>query len=177
MAATVSSLVPILAPLATLTVGLIAGLIAYQQWIVSKNKLKLDLFDRRYKNYMAFNKFLTTLLFKQTYEESELLEFYAGTADSNFLFGSEINDYRGEVSARGGSFVSSLKALRLENDPVKKDKFRQQFDHDLRWLVDQMPNLQKRFEPYLSYKKLSETSIFDKLYELAKMERKSENVV
>jgi len=49
----------LLSPIATLIVGLAVAIIAWQQWRVAKDKLRLDLFDRRYKVFEATRTFLT----------------------------------------------------------------------------------------------------------------------
>ena len=67
-------------------------MIAWQQWRVADNKLRLDLFDRRYKVYDATRKFLAVIIREATFTDSQLFEFYGGTSDAEFLFGADIVD-------------------------------------------------------------------------------------
>ncbi|MGD0137401.1 MAG: hypothetical protein ABSD28_00870 [Tepidisphaeraceae bacterium] len=48
----------VLKALTPLVIGLLAAYIAYQQWRTNHRKLKLDLFDRRYKVYQAARQLL-----------------------------------------------------------------------------------------------------------------------
>src|ERR1051325_9796179 len=89
-----------LAPIATLIVGLGVVFIAWQQWKLSHTKLRLDLFDRRYKVYDATRKFLGGIMSEATFSDSQLLAFYAGTSDAEFLFGSDIVDYIEQIRKR-----------------------------------------------------------------------------
>ena len=47
------ALVPVLSALLTPTIAIITTYIAYEQWRTNRNKLKLDLFDRRFAVYDA----------------------------------------------------------------------------------------------------------------------------
>src|SRR4051812_29661402 len=95
-----ADIVPYLAPSATLIVGLSVGFIAWQQWQLAHSKLRLDLFDRRYKVFDATRIFLAVIGRDSRFEESHLFEFDAGTSDAEFLFGSDIVNYLAEIRKR-----------------------------------------------------------------------------
>ena len=67
-----ATLIPYLAPAATLIVGLSVAFIAWQQWQLARNKLRLDLFDRRYKVFEATRRFLAVILRDARFEDSQL---------------------------------------------------------------------------------------------------------
>jgi len=94
------ALIPYLAPWATVIVGLSVACIAFQQWRVARNKLRMDLFDRRYKIYEATRKFLTEILRSASFDDSHLFEFYAGSSDAEFLFRSDVVDYLSHIRKR-----------------------------------------------------------------------------
>jgi hypothetical protein len=48
--------------IATLFLSIAVAIIAALQWRVAHNKLRLDLFDRRYQVYDATRKFLATIV-------------------------------------------------------------------------------------------------------------------
>ena len=87
-------------PIATLIVGLSVAFIAWQQWKVSHAKLRLDLFDRRYKVFEATRLFLGGIVSAATFDDSQLFTFYAGTADAEFLFDSEVVEYLAQIRKR-----------------------------------------------------------------------------
>jgi hypothetical protein len=144
-------IIPYLAPSATLIVGLSVAYIAWQQWQVARSKLRLDLFDRRYKVFEATRKFLAVISRDARFEDSQLFEFYAGTSDAEFLFGSEVVDYLEEIRER--SLDMRLHQKLYEPLPVGDERSRHvQFHHDqLVWLADQLTAMSKTFRPYLGF--------------------------
>ena len=86
--------------IATVVISLAITYIAWQQWQIARTKLRLDLFDRRYKVYDATRKFLAGILRDATFTDSQLFEFYAGTSDAEFLFASDVMDYLAQLRKR-----------------------------------------------------------------------------
>ena len=145
-------IIPYLAPSATLIVGLSVAYIAWQQWQVARSKLRLELFDRRYKVFEATRKFLAVILRDaRCFEDSQLFEFNAGTSDAEFLFGSEVVDYLAEIRKR--SLDMRFHQKLYEPLPVGDERSRHvQAHHDhLVWLADQLTAMSKTFRPYLGF--------------------------
>ena len=51
-----------LSALLTPTVAVFGSFIAYLQWVLARNKLKFDLFDRRYRVYEAARELLASIM-------------------------------------------------------------------------------------------------------------------
>ena len=68
--------------LVTLAVACAIAYVAWQQWRLARHRFRLDLFERRYKVYDATKKFVSLGQF----DDPQLFEFNAGTADAEFLF-------------------------------------------------------------------------------------------
>ena len=143
-----------LAPIATLIVGLAVAFIAWQQWQLARNKLRLDLFDRRYKVYDATRKFLSVILGKADFLDSQLFEFYAGTSDAEFLFESDVVDYLAELRKRAIDMRTHQHVF--DPLPVGEERSRHvQAAHDqLLWLSEQITAQKSVFAPYLSFAKI-----------------------
>jgi len=124
----------ILGPIATLLIGCLIGSIAWQQWQVARSKLRLDLFDRRYKVFDATRKFLAVILREARFEGSHLFEFFAGTSDAEFLFDSDIVDYLAQIRTRALNMRTHQKVY--EPLPAGDERSRHvQAEHDqLLWL-------------------------------------------
>ena len=121
------------------------------QWWVALNKLRLDLFDRRYKVYDATRKFLGTIFREAKFTNSELFEFYAGTSDAEFLFGADVVDYLGQIRKRAVHMQTAQQIY--EPLPVGDERtLHVQAGHDdLSWLTDQLTGMTKIFAPYLRF--------------------------
>jgi hypothetical protein len=146
-----STLVSILGPIATLMVGFAVAFIAWQQWQVARNKLRLDLFDRRYKVFDATRKFLAVIVRDATFLDSQLLEFYAGTSDAEFLFDADVVDYLAQVRKRAVDMRTHQKLY--ERMPVGDERSRHvQAEHEqLLWIGEQITAMTKTFTPYLGF--------------------------
>jgi hypothetical protein len=138
-------------PLATLVLGFAVAYVAWQQWQIARHRLRLDLFDRRYKVYDAARKFLSIILREARFEDSQLFEFYAGTSDAEFLFDSDVVDYLEQVRKRAVHMRTAQKIY--EHMPVGDERSRHvQSEHDdLLWLTDQLTAMTAVFRPYLGF--------------------------
>ena len=141
----------LLGPLATVLVGCLVAFIAWQQWQVAHAKLRLDLFDRRYKIYDATRKFVAGIVSEATFSDAQLFTFYAGTSDAEFLFGSDIVDYLTEIRKRALDMRMHQKVY--QPLPVGDEHSRHvQAEHDqLLWIGEQLTAMTKTFTPYLSF--------------------------
>jgi hypothetical protein len=137
--------------LVTLVIGCAVAYVAWQQWQVARHRLRLDLFDRRYKVYDATRKFLSIILREARFEDSQLFEFYAGTSDAEFLFDSHVVKYLEQVRKRAVDLCTHQKIY--EHMPVGDERSRHvQAEHDdLLWLTDQLTAMTKVFSPYLGF--------------------------
>jgi hypothetical protein len=137
--------------IATLFLSVAVVAIAWQQWRVAENKLRLDLFDRRYKVYDATRKFLTGILAKANFTLSDLFEFNTATFDAEFLFGADVTEHLDKIRKRA---VHLQTAQRIYDPlPVGDERSRhvQAAHDDLLWLTEQFTAINKAFIPYLGF--------------------------
>lgn len=93
--------------------GVCAPLIAYQQWKLNKHKLKLDLFDRRWKIYAAANDLLAMLINGSEDDRRECAkEFRRRLMDARFLCSSATIVFLERVDSRIKFVVDAERALR-----------------------------------------------------------------
>jgi len=137
--------------IATLFLSVAVVVLAWQQWRVADTKLRLDLFDRRYKVYDATKQFLAVIIREARFTHSQLIEFNIGTSDAEFLFRADVVDYLGQIRKRA---VHMWTAQRLyEPLPVGDERSRHVMaaHDDLSWLSDQITAMPKTFTPYLGF--------------------------
>ena len=140
-------------PAATFFVGVVLAIIAFLQFKVAHDKLRLELFDRRYKIYDATRRFLSVILQKATFDDSHLFEFYAGTSDAEFLFDIEIVEYLKQIRTR--ALDMRLKhTLYQTAHGEERGRMIDAESKQLLWLTDQLTAMSKVFAPYLSYAKI-----------------------
>ncbi len=92
-APTVPAWVTVLSALLTPTIAILALLIAWQQWQTNRNKLKLDLFDRRYVYYEAARELIGRILTSGKATDAVTFEFLHKTRGAQFIVGEAIATY------------------------------------------------------------------------------------
>jgi hypothetical protein len=138
--------------IATLFLSIAVVVIAWQQWRVAESKLRLDLFDRRYKVYDATRKFLSVIIREARFTNSDLFEFNAGTSDAQFLFKPDVAEYLAEIRRQALHLRTTrelLKKPRITDDELAR--LAQAENDDLSWLGDQIIAMTKVFAPYLGF--------------------------
>jgi hypothetical protein len=139
--------------IATLLVGLIVAYIAWQQWQVSHAKLRLDLFDRRYKVYDETRQFLGCIIREATFSDSQLFTFYGGTSDAEFLFDAEVVGYLKEIAKRAIDMRLQHKLYQNAEGEARTAMIQKENDH-LLWLSNQITAMTATFTPYLGFSNL-----------------------
>lgn len=141
---------PSLLPIATFFLSAAVGLVAWLQWHVARNKLRLDLFDRRYKVFEGTRKFLQTASF----ENGELRLFKFATADAEFLFGSDVVEWLAEIREKAAHLITVRTLLARPKDDDDLAKLAEAQEADLLWLANRTDTLTKVFAPYLGFAKI-----------------------
>jgi hypothetical protein len=139
-------------PIATLFLSIAVVLIALQPWQVAHDKLRLDLFDRRYKVFDATRRFLALIIRDANFENSQLVEFNAGTCDGSFFFRADVVDYLSQIRQRALDMRTHRKRLdggRLEND--EHSRLAQAENEELKRLNDQLTAMTNVFAPTLIF--------------------------
>ena len=140
-----------IATLATLFVGLAAAFIGWQQWLVASNKLRLELFDRRYRVYVAAKNFLWAVQRRGDLDDSLLFEFNAGVSDAAFFFDSDVVGYLVELRKRAVDLQMHSKLLNPLPAGEERSRHAQAVCDQSIWLGEQFPVLEARFMPYLGF--------------------------
>lgn len=141
---------------------IIAILLAYIAWqnyrineagfYINKDKLRLDLFDRRYKIFEAFRALFLDFAINAKVDSTKLSEFIINTTDTEFLFGNEVTLYREEVKDN----LFRLRTIhgRLERgvpEDVERGKLAEEAEKLEEWLVSQNDHIKKLFKKYLRF--------------------------
>lgn len=155
---------------ATFSVSVTMGILTYQiskaQKNLAKEKLKLDLFDRRYVLYNNIKKYLSYALVgkdirvKENGEEKFYDEIFNCRRESLFLFGREMSEELYKIYRKindGFSYKNGLKDIGEKDcykfSPIQKteEKLHEQIsliDEELKEYFDRVEDL---FAPYMSF--------------------------
>jgi hypothetical protein len=87
---------------ATLAIASFLAYIAWQQHKTARDKLKLDLYDRRYKVYRGLIDLLAAAVQEVRVPNDAFAKYFAATHEGRFLFGEDISHYLVEVREKIG---------------------------------------------------------------------------
>ena len=87
--------------IATILLAAVVAGVTWMQWRVADNKLRLDLFDRRYQVYEATLRFFFQSVQHSTQIDLYLSVFNEETLKAEFLFDTDVVKYLGENSSTG----------------------------------------------------------------------------
>ena len=141
----------VLAALLTPTIAILGSIIAYRQWRIAQNKLKFDLFDRRFAVYDATRALLASIMTSGQAKQEEVYKFMAGTRTAKWLLNDDVAQYIDEVLWHK---VVDLQTLQeeLQGLPVGGERTRnvRAQSEIKKWLLDQFKVLDEKFAPFLS---------------------------
>lgn len=145
----------------TIIIGLLAVYIAYQQYRTNQNKLRLDLYDKRFLVYTTFRNAILEIEKEGTISSKGLAEFFAKLNESDFLFKKDIIEYKNTfrnklVRLRGAQ--NELEGLlhtfqTEENRHLWKKSANEKVELAL-WFSKQHEEIKNRFGKYLNFKKI-----------------------
>ena len=148
-------IVQIISSVGTLFIASVVVYITFQQHKTNKDKLRLDLFEKRYKVYKTLMEFLAHVVTYGDVEEKKVWTFNAETNDSVFLFGEEISSYINNVYKKAWE-------LRTANFKLEHQKFRSETlkqvdatfnnrEDVFQWFSKELVKTQEIFKPYLKF--------------------------
>ena len=80
-----------------LVIGIVAASLTWGQWKATRDKLRLDLFEKRYVIYDETQKVLATTLLNGTVTYDEITAYHRKTKGTEFLFEFEVEAYLDEL--------------------------------------------------------------------------------
>lgn len=126
--------------------------IAYQQWITARDKLRLDLYERRMAVFTAAWETLGVVFTRGDLTREDESTYLQGTAGAQWLFGKEIQEYLGK------EFWGQLCELHryvAEMDGLppgpQRSELSQKKLEQRKWFYAQSDRMEKLFHPYLGF--------------------------
>jgi hypothetical protein len=136
----------------------IAVYIAIRQWLTNRQRVKLDIFDRRFRVFLEVRKVLSSVIPEGSASNERFLRFRTGVAQSYFIFGPEIETYLDEIYSHGIKLAYADGQRRSPKEQRAEDhdsmKFSKEVHTHLTWLMGQLPVAKEKFKKYLDVSKL-----------------------
>jgi len=140
--------------LAALT-AILALWIAYQQFQTNRAKLRLDLYERRFRVFDGLSEFLASVYRDADVKIEDLRKFAVSTNEAAFLFGPDVSAYLDELRTKAGN-LRVLNAKLHESDlPIGPDRNQaaKEKARVLEWLIAQFDASRERFAKYRDFRR------------------------
>ncbi|WP_210024194.1 hypothetical protein [Methylocaldum sp. RMAD-M] len=139
-----------LSALLTPTVAVLGSFIAYRQWRLAQNKLKLDLFERRLTVYEAARTLLSSIMATGKAKDGEVFKFMVATREAKWLFNESVAEYLDKQLYHKAIDLQTLDA-ELEGVPVGEERRKNvRAQAEIKeWFMAQYEVLDEMFSPFL----------------------------
>lgn len=142
--------VDVLQALLTPTIALAAVGIGLAQWWIARNKLKLDLFDRRWGVYIAARDLLSEIFTHGKSSDEAERRLLQGIRGVRWLFDERVEAYlTNELWAKATLLRVANSALERLNGDEAHERAVQQHDQIVRWAASQDVAVDALFDKFL----------------------------
>ena len=151
----------IFSSLLTPIIAILAVYIAYQQYLNGKNKLKLELYKKRYLIFKYTKKILMQI--NQNSITAQLGEFIIKSNERKFLFKDDIKDYFAELVKNALDLKHLTEDLDIDANKFNNNLTIKTFEHSekvnkranlIDWFTKEYECIEDRFLIYLDFKNL-----------------------
>lgn len=140
--------------LLTPIIAIVVAYIAYQQHKTNRDKLRLDLYDRRLKVFEGLMVLLSAIFKKGMCNDQERDQFQRATVEGSFLFDKDIASYLDTIHKKTLELGTIRAALKLNSLP-RGDKRNQMVEKESQlfdWFMGQFEVSKEKFARYLSFR-------------------------
>ena len=139
-----------LTALLTPTLAVLGAHIAYRQWQLAQNKLKFDLFDRRFQVYEAARNLLASIMTSGKAQDDEVMKFRIATREARWLLSQDVADYLDKQLHHKALDLQCL-ASELKGVGVGETRTKNVYAQaDIKtWCMAQYDVLDQKFSPFL----------------------------
>jgi hypothetical protein len=144
---------------ATVCIATFVAVIGFLQWRISREKLRLDLFNRRFDIYLRVLNYHLALSRSQNSPEQleELEPFIKAIRESRFMFPTKsgVRKFLEDFQARANEVVNFTASQKmLEDMPEERAKLSSRQLENTAWLYKAVITLEGMMEPYVKFNRL-----------------------
>jgi hypothetical protein len=145
-------------PVATIAAAIgavsVTGYFARLQWKTAEDRLRLDLFEKRLKVYLATTSLLNKITMHGSTIPDDLQEFYRRIEGAEFLFDDDLSNYYMRI----GELCWQAQQARISQDKAKIDEHRNklidQEESIVNFLMEQHEAVRYKFKKYLDLSRI-----------------------
>lgn len=128
--------------------------IGYQQYVLAKQRSKLDLYDKRYPIFLATMEYLGFIARDRKITGEELNKFLRNSRDKEFLFGNDVQQFHNELYNKGVEFKKYISIVNSRTLPDEEHRKLVEKEAELfEWFLKQFDVSRTVFKKYLAIDK------------------------
>jgi len=133
-------------------IALITIYIAYQQYVINKNKLKLDLYEKRYSKFIVLQGFMKDIA-SQNFNQIDYSNIKVILADVEFLFEVDITNYKDLIISKYWNLLDIISEMDTSSHLHASSELSANKADILKWFREEDSKLKELFKPYLDFTK------------------------
>lgn len=122
--------------------AILGSYIAIQQYRTNRKKLKIELFEKRFKVFDSINKFIGAVVRTQSVDQQQRNDFLAGTRGAEFLFDITIKEYVDKI------WETSVD-LGVWAEDINTSAHASERAEHMKWFVKQLQEIDGKFKKYM----------------------------
>ena len=148
--------IDILQALLTPTIAVFVTYLAWRQYQIQRQRVRMDLFEKRFHIFNSARKYMGHTIAKACFDEEFHRRFQKEIMGAQFLFSKDIEIYLRSIEAATLDIMVQDNYLREEafpNDDQKK-VIERKFEK-LKWISGQIEEIEAKFRPYMQIEQKS----------------------
>jgi hypothetical protein len=135
----------------TVVVAVVVAYIALQQFWLVRERLKLDLFEKRFAVFSAARLFLSKVRQHRGVLMDDFGEYRSSVAEASFLFNEDVVDFLNEIDSRALHLWDLQEERNGRPAGSERESFAARIPPELEWLLSQLSMLNPTFGPYMKF--------------------------
>jgi len=136
---------------ATVIVAVVGAYIAFQQFWLASERLKLDLFEKRFSVFAAARLFLSKVTQNAGVSTEDYWQYRGAVAEATFLFDEDVIAFLDEIDSRAVHLWTVEEEMKGTPDGPNREMLAGRVREEVNWLTSQLPMLKPTFEPYMKF--------------------------
>lgn len=133
-------------------IAALAAWIAFRQFQIARNKLKLELFDKRMEIYSTVRETLSSIARQGRLTQEQEIQYLQGTRSARWLFGPEVSNYLDETLWHKIVDLELHNTMSKGSGDPERVKHIQERAETMKWMISQHKEFDAMVESYLTLK-------------------------
>lgn len=130
-------------------IAALAAWIAFRQFQIARNRLKLDLFDRRMEVYSTVRESLSNIARQGNLPQEQQIQYLHGMRNARWLFGPEVYNYLDKTLWQKIVDLELHNTMSKDSEDPDRAKHIQERAETMKWMIRQYKEFDELVEKYL----------------------------